>query len=173
MILTIKQVLAACAAAFYLSACGAENEKSINQAQEATANESNLPPDPGVEGTQTLAGIDSNSNGVRDDVEIAIFQNYSDTQELRKAMMQYSSVSEKALLASTKEQRIALQPERLKAMDCLYKQSIANNVKPTKALNFLQKNIINTRERSLAADRSQNFLSNQVFDLPSGETCNP
>ncbi|MDR3162380.1 MAG: hypothetical protein LBT81_00765 [Helicobacteraceae bacterium] len=31
-----------------------------------------LPPDPGSEGRKTLEGIDSNNNGVRDDVEIAV-----------------------------------------------------------------------------------------------------
>ncbi|GHV60176.1 hypothetical protein FACS1894103_4970 [Campylobacterota bacterium] len=33
-----------------------------------------LPPDPGKAGKATLEGIDSNKNGVRDDVEIEIYK---------------------------------------------------------------------------------------------------
>ncbi len=33
----------------------------------------NLPPDPGAEADKTVAGIDANKNGIRDDVELAIF----------------------------------------------------------------------------------------------------
>ena len=38
----------------------------------------NLPPDPGAEADKTIAGIDANKNGIRDDVELAIFKEYPD-----------------------------------------------------------------------------------------------
>ena len=37
-----------------------------------------LPPDPGSAGEQTLAGIDSDDDGIRDDVQIYIAQTYED-----------------------------------------------------------------------------------------------
>jgi hypothetical protein len=38
----------------------------------------NLPLDPGVAGEVTIEGIDANGNGVRDDLELAIFAAYPD-----------------------------------------------------------------------------------------------
>jgi len=37
-----------------------------------------LPPDPGVAREETIEGVDSNANGVRDDLELAIFAAYPD-----------------------------------------------------------------------------------------------
>ena len=46
-----------------------------------------LPPDPGEEGKKTLLGIDSNDNGVRDDVEIWVYTSYEKPIE-RAVLMQ-------------------------------------------------------------------------------------
>ncbi len=47
-----------------------------------------LPPDPGPAGEATLAGIDANGNGIRDDVERWIYQTYPDSEKLRQALIQ-------------------------------------------------------------------------------------
>ena len=36
----------------------------------------NLPPEPSAEADKTVQGIDANENGIRDDVELAIFKEY-------------------------------------------------------------------------------------------------
>lgn len=50
----------------------------------------NLPPDPGVEADRTIAGIDANENGIRDDVELAIFKEYPDSAKTRAVLLQYA-----------------------------------------------------------------------------------
>lgn len=50
----------------------------------------NAPPDPGPENDKTLAGIDSNSNGVRDDIERYIAANYGDSPQKMAYLLQYA-----------------------------------------------------------------------------------
>ena len=50
----------------------------------------NLPQDPGAEADKTIAGIDANKNGIRDDVELAIFKQYPDSAKTRAVLLQYA-----------------------------------------------------------------------------------
>lgn len=50
----------------------------------------NLPPDPGAEADKTIEGIDANKNGIRDDVELAIFKEYPDSAKTRAVLLQYA-----------------------------------------------------------------------------------
>ena len=50
----------------------------------------NLPPDPGAEADKTVAGIDANKNGIRDDVELAIFEAYPNSAKTRAVLLQYA-----------------------------------------------------------------------------------
>lgn len=50
-----------------------------------------LPPPPNqADNDSTLAGIDSNNNGIRDDVELAIFKLHPDSARIRAAELQYA-----------------------------------------------------------------------------------
>lgn len=50
----------------------------------------NLPPDPGADADKTIEGIDANKNGIRDDVELAIFKEYPDSAKTRAVLLQYA-----------------------------------------------------------------------------------
>ncbi|MEK7624662.1 MAG: hypothetical protein AAB404_03030 [Patescibacteria group bacterium] len=50
----------------------------------------NLPPDPGADADKTVQGIDVNQNGIRDDVELAIFREYPDSAKTRAVLLQYA-----------------------------------------------------------------------------------
>ena len=50
----------------------------------------NLPPDPGADADKTVQGIDANRNGIRDDVELAIFKEYPDSAKTRAVLLQYA-----------------------------------------------------------------------------------
>src|SRR3990167_1471135 len=51
----------------------------------------NLPPVPDqAENDATVAGVDKNNNGVRDDVELAIFKKYPNSAKIRAAELQYA-----------------------------------------------------------------------------------
>ena len=50
----------------------------------------NLPPSPGAEADKTVQGIDANKNGIRDDVELAIFKEYPNSAKTRAVLLQYA-----------------------------------------------------------------------------------
>ena len=51
-----------------------------------------LPPDPGIEADKTIKGIDANNNGIRDDVELAIYKEYPNSAKTRAVLLQYALV---------------------------------------------------------------------------------
>ncbi len=50
----------------------------------------NLPPDPGPLADATVEGVDANQNGIRDDVELAIFKEYPNSAKTRAVLLQYA-----------------------------------------------------------------------------------
>ncbi len=50
----------------------------------------NLPPDPGALADKTVQGVDANNNGIRDDVELAIFEKYPNSAKTRAVLLQYA-----------------------------------------------------------------------------------
>ena len=50
----------------------------------------NLPPDPGADADKTIQGVDANFNGIRDDVELAIFKEYPNSAKTRAVLLQYA-----------------------------------------------------------------------------------
>lgn len=56
-----------------------------------------LPPDPGKEGKQTLTGIDSDGDGLRDDIQRYIYLTYPDQPNVKNALRQLSLTFQKTL----------------------------------------------------------------------------
>ena len=84
-----------------------------------TSHDHILPPDPGDEGKATVAGIDSDNDGVRDDVQRSIFLSYKDPT-LRSALMQQARAMQKYLLdAHDQEKTITHAQELRNASACL------------------------------------------------------
>ena len=50
----------------------------------------NLPPDPGALADATVQGVDANQNGIRDDVELAVFKEYPNSAKTRAVLLQYA-----------------------------------------------------------------------------------
>ncbi|MSR70536.1 hypothetical protein EXS62_00645 [Candidatus Kaiserbacteria bacterium] len=62
----------------------------------------NLPPVPDqAENDSTVAGIDKNNNGIRDDVELAIFKKYPNDKKSRAAALQYAMTEQMYLTSVT------------------------------------------------------------------------
>jgi hypothetical protein len=57
-----------------------------------------LPPDPGDAGRATLEGIDSDGDGIRDDIQRYIALTYPDSEKLRAGLTQITRVVQEALL---------------------------------------------------------------------------
>jgi hypothetical protein len=125
-----------------------------------------LPPDPGSAGKATLEGIDSNNNGVRDDVEIAIYK-YAPTSEqepLRKALEQEAKALQAAILAgSSGNSREIEKARRLidKASDCIFVKLGADGVYRPK-INIEAK-AVNTDKRAEAYFRFNQALSGGAY----------
>ena len=56
-----------------------------------------LPPDPGEEGKQTLMGIDSDDDGLQDDIQRYIYLTYPDQPNVKNALRQLSLTFQKTL----------------------------------------------------------------------------
>ena len=63
----------------------------------------NLPPDPGRAGKATLAGIDSDHDGVRDDVQRWIATTFPDSEKTRAAVTQMAKAMQSMLLSAEDE----------------------------------------------------------------------
>jgi len=64
------------------------------------ADHSSLPPDPGEAGKATLAGIDSDGDGVRDDVQRWIATTYPNSEKIRAALRQLAQDYQRFILGN-------------------------------------------------------------------------
>jgi hypothetical protein len=81
----------------------------------------NLPPDPGIEEDKTVQGIDVNKNGIRDDVELAIFKEYPNSAKTRAVLLQYALALQMEVSQPivNKETVTAVVSEQSRAYDCI------------------------------------------------------
>ncbi len=80
-----------------------------------------LPPEPDpVENNATLAGVDSNGNGIRDDVERAIYAKYKDNKKVAIAMLQYAKELQVEFMeVRNSETLIAVIQEQMRGFFCV------------------------------------------------------
>lgn len=123
-----------------------------------------LPPDPGEDGLIGLAGIDSNQDGVRDDIERFIERTLTDSEQEKKAARQLAEVSQKKLEnAYDREKIIELDDESGSAVLCLL------HIMGRDATAFRHKmkaKIYNTSERIEAWNKMNSHLSGLPYTLP-------
>jgi hypothetical protein len=141
-------------------------KKSINQKPNSSLpTDIALPPDPGEAGKVTLEGIDSDGDGVRDDIQRYIALTYPDSERTRTALIQYTKVIQFTLLdADNSEVSTVHARERERAIDCLY---YINPDKANVIHSQLRARILNTDIRSRAYIISDGHLGERTFLLPS------
>ncbi len=117
----------------------------------------NLPPDPGAEADKTVQGIDANKNGIRDDVELAIFKEYANSPRTRAVLLQYALAlqMETTQPIVNKETVIAVVQEGGRAYLCVGKILSRDNmdkyIKEGDDLrSFVEDRQFNTQEREKA-----------------------
>ena len=123
----------------------------------------NLPPDPGEAGMQTLAGIDSDHDGVRDDVQRWIALTFPQSEKVRAALTQRAKVNQQFVLhavdpAKSKRTAIGIQ----KSSACLA------YVLPDDyyyVANEFRAVFFNTYDRSKALIQANHHLSGSVSTL--------
>jgi hypothetical protein len=108
----------------------------------------NLPPDPGAAGEQTLLGIDSDSDGVRDDIQRYIHLTYPDDKLIRASLREYAKQFQILLPTAENKEASYLNAKKLtKDGNCVYAM---NRAEARTMLGELRARILNTRERSVA-----------------------
>ncbi len=132
----------------------------------------NLPPDPGTLADQTIAGVDANDNGIRDDVELAIFNAYPDSAKTRAVLLQY------ALLLQTEETEpvvnkqiatVIAGEEYSRAFDCvgeIVPKSNDDIQKIQAYITFVDNKQLNTTKRKYIKTNFDNLI--ESFELQHG-----
>jgi len=138
-------------------------------AQKLTINDVNgehlpPPPDP-AQVDATIEGIDANKNGIRDDVELAIFQKYPNSARIRAAELQYATALQMELtLVFNSDTFIATAQETGRASGCIAELTSRDNLKIyLKTLKSLEKEVedlqLNTKERMAKENTNSQFLT--------------
>lgn len=119
----------------------------------------NLPPDPGAEADKTVAGIDANNNGIRDDVELAVFKEYPDSAKTRAVLLQYALIlqMQMTLPIINKETVTATVEDKSRANLCMW-----NLEDIEKYENFVKNLQINTEQRDKYLDNLYKNLGSYV-----------
>ena len=121
----------------------------------------NLPPDPGEAGKATLEGIDSDLDGIRDDIQRYIGLTYPDSRKTRAALRQSTIALQKIILESPDEESALNNTElEARASECI------RYIHPDdgrKIDNTLMAEFLNTPERSRAYLAYNSKLGGHVF----------
>jgi len=139
----------------------------------------NLPPDPGAEADKTVAGIDANKNGIRDDVELAIFKEYPESAKTRAVLLQYALALQMDVIQpfENTENVTEVSKEQSRAYDCVwqsllsikdYNAYIKESDKLYAFVDGRQRNTPerkNSREKFAEQIRSYSESDNQVCDI--------
>ncbi len=123
----------------------------------------NLPPDPGAAGKATLAGIDSDNDGVRDDVQRWIAINYPHSEKTRAALRQLAIARQNFILSASDANAAydnAIQMGR--GSDCLFHLRPVHWYDDSVALEAV---ILNTAARSREYLKANHLLSGRSFGL--------
>ena len=131
-----------------------------------------LPPAPDkAENDATVAGIDKNNNGIRDDVELAIFKKYPNSAKIRAAELQYAMALQLMLTKVTNSETwIAAAKETSRGNLCIgdvFQDDFVNYLAHSEEVEKL---VTNTPQRQQAEDRAYDFTTS--YGLPNTEICN-
>lgn len=119
-----------------------------------------LPPDPGAAGLATLAGIDSDGDGLRDDLQRYLFQQESDSSR-RAALIAIAKAFQASLLNATQQDASLNEANRLqKGIECLH--FVAPSTAKL-AKDALLARVLNTAARTAAYLQFNGQLGGQVF----------
>jgi hypothetical protein len=126
-----------------LSACGGGSSSSANTA--TTINGITVPPapDPTINAT-TLAGVDSNSNGVRDDAEIMI-ASFSKKDTYESSTFQMAKIEQRLATEAIVSQS---EYNALNNQSMCLDQNRSSEEKQIMSQNDIKVAIVNTKERS-------------------------
>jgi len=139
---------------------GEENTKNLVEKIHATkltlddVMGKNLPPVPSNPDS-SIQGFDANKNGIRDDVELAIFKEYPNSAKTRAVLLQYALVLQMQMtlpLVNKKTVTATVEDNESRAQVCLWNLSSRSDMKKfladmAKYENFVKGLQLNTEQR--------------------------
>ena len=132
------------------------------------------PPDPSMTDA-TVAGVDANGNGIRDDVELAIFAKYPTSTPVRAAELQYSMELQVMLTsvfnAETWKAAAAQEDRGYQCIGETYpRDDLQTYTEVTnKRITEVEALVLNTPTRKAAKDRAFSFTTS--YELPADNFC--
>ncbi len=117
----------------------------------------NLPPGPGADADKTIAGIDANKNGIRDDVELAIFKEYPNSAKTRAVLLQYAlALQMEAILPILNRETVTeVVREQSRAHYCVGEITSRNDIKKFIEIGDKLHGLVENRQRN-TPDREKN-----------------
>ncbi len=116
-----------------------------------------LPPDPGDAGKETVAGIDADNDGVRDDIQRWIMLTYPDDQNTQQALFQSAKVKQRSLTeAYSKSSVREIFEKSFKASECIWSLHSYGAISIQKELSLI---FYNTYDRTYAWNKHMGLLS--------------
>jgi hypothetical protein len=132
---------------------------------DSTLIDDGLPPDPGEAGKATLEGIDSDGDGVRDDLQRWIALNFPDDPAIQAGLTQYILPLQQALIdAESEELALIHRNTRSLARRCL--DAMLGIQQAYEYYTLLKAQTLNTMERSRAYIMYDKQLGGHVFSVP-------
>lgn len=117
-----------------------------------------LPPDPGEAGKKTLAGIDSNNDGVRDDLEREIVYMYPQNEEVRRVLRAMVKKEQDMITTTGDHEHFKeLAVSSLTFLDCYNYLVFGKNQADNTKSNILISLVRNTPERLKIAQKNSNI----------------
>lgn len=121
-----------------------------------------MPPDPGEAGKKDLLGIDTDQNGVRDDIDRYIVFAYPDSIKKREALKQSARSLSDYLRDSDDKEKTRANAASDKSLDCLAHVFDDDLDESDAASDELYAQFLNTRERSRAYARADAQMGGYV-----------
>ena len=122
-----------------------------------------------------LRGIDTDGNGIRDDIDRLIAKRFATTPQLKKAAEQKARALQKAMEATTREQALAAGDRIMRASACVYKtlpHSTAEEVRYRQRLSIeIEALTANTKERFKAYWAGAKLSGGAVYEQAREPVC--
>ncbi len=132
----------------------------------------NLPPDPGEAGKATIDGIDADKDGVRDDVQRFIFEQWPESERARRVLYEVAKVTLMRVHHGGdlgKEETRKLMPQIMRASACFVGSPNYDEMTNQSASERVRVKVTNTPERWLRAAEFDQHLAHNVY-APADES---
>ncbi|MDR1460230.1 MAG: hypothetical protein LBI78_01095 [Campylobacteraceae bacterium] len=159
-----KKIFATAIVVFLLTGCGSDNASDKTSKGEL----------PKLDRSSDIAGPDENQNGIRDDIEAYIVENYPDEKH-KKALFQYAKVKQASLLVDAADRLAAkkIGTQNSRALHCIFLRF--DTKKGTENPDIVSDKIFsmttNTKARLKAYLAYNKALDGTAWTLPEGDTC--